>query len=93
MAKQEQPSPEGNEETAIAAHFDDSLAELETLVADLEQGDLNLEDSLARFERGVMLARQCREQLTAAEQKVQQLLAREDGEELNPHTNDSATES
>lgn len=90
MAAHESPQTTGSEDEAPApARFDESLAELETLVEHLEQGDLSLEESLARFERGVALARQCQEQLNAAEQKVQQLLARDDGEDLTEYNDDS----
>jgi exodeoxyribonuclease VII small subunit len=40
----------------------------------LEQGDLPLEESLAAFERGVMLTRACQTALKEAEQKVEILL-------------------
>lgn len=65
------------------ARFDEALGELERLVATLEQGDLSLDQSLAHFERGVGLARECRASLQSAEQKVQILLDRdaEDGEQ------------
>jgi len=39
--------------------FEDSLAELEQLVSQLEQGDISLEESLKSFERGVNLTRTC----------------------------------
>ncbi len=72
------PAPNAN-----PARFEESLAELEQLVEQLERGDLTLEESLAQFERGVGLARECRESLTAAEQKVQILLERAgEGEQL-----------
>ncbi|MEI6708943.1 MAG: exodeoxyribonuclease VII small subunit [Methylococcales bacterium] len=54
--------------------FEDSLAELEQLVSQLEQGDISLEDSLKSFERGVNLTRTCQKALQDAEQKVQILL-------------------
>lgn len=50
--------------------FEDLLTELESLVDALEQGKLTLEQSLARFERGIELTRTCRQVLDAAEQKV-----------------------
>ncbi|MES1944296.1 exonuclease VII small subunit [Salinisphaera sp. PC39] len=61
------------------ADFEKSLAELETLVENLESGDLSLEASLEKFERGVALARDCQNALKTAELRVQQLLDREDG--------------
>jgi exodeoxyribonuclease VII small subunit len=54
--------------------FEDSLAELEKLVNQLEQGDISLEDSLMSFERGVNLTRTCQKALQEAEQKVQILI-------------------
>ena len=62
-----------------AADFETSLAELQTLVERLENGELSLEDSLSAFEQGIGLTRDCQASLAQAEQKVQQLLER-DGE-------------
>jgi exodeoxyribonuclease VII small subunit len=50
--------------------FEDAIAELESLVDKLEQGDLTLEHSLAAFERGINLTRTCQKALDEAEQKV-----------------------
>jgi exodeoxyribonuclease VII small subunit len=49
------------------------MAELEELVAQMEDGDLTLDDSLKAFERGVMLTRQCQQALNRAELRVQTL--------------------
>ena len=54
--------------------FEQMIAELETIVHQLEQGDLSLDDALAQFERGIALTRASQQQLQAAEQKVQILL-------------------
>jgi exodeoxyribonuclease VII small subunit len=54
--------------------FSDALAELETIVSALESGQLDLEDSLERYERGVALLRACQARLTEAEQKVTMLM-------------------
>lgn len=56
------------------------MQELEQIVQSLERGELKLEESLALFERGVALARQCRGSLQSAELKVQELLAAGDAE-------------
>jgi exodeoxyribonuclease VII small subunit len=56
------------------AHFEAALQELEGIVQALERGELKLEDSLQRFERGMALSRQCRAALDSAEQKVRTLL-------------------
>ncbi len=54
--------------------FEESLARLETLVAQMEKGDLSLESSLATFEEGIKLTRECQAALNAAEQRVKLLL-------------------
>jgi len=54
--------------------FEAAMSELEALVERLEQGDLPLEESLAAFERGVTLTRNCQTALKEAEQKVEILL-------------------
>ncbi len=54
--------------------FELAMRDLEALVEQLERGDLPLEESLAAFERGVMLTRTCQVALKEAEQKVEILL-------------------
>jgi len=54
--------------------FETAMRDLEKLVERLEQGDMPLEESLAAFERGVMLTRACQTALKEAEQKVEILL-------------------
>jgi exodeoxyribonuclease VII small subunit len=54
--------------------FETAMRDLEALVERLEQGDLPLEESLAAFERGVLLTRACQTALKEAEQKVEVLL-------------------
>jgi len=61
------------------ANFEDSLAELETIVHALEGGDLGLSESLARYELGVQCLKQCFDQLARAERRVE-LLRGVDGE-------------
>lgn len=59
--------------------FEETLSSLESIVAQLESGELPLERALELFEQGVGLARHCQTQLEAAERKVE-LLLRERGE-------------
>jgi exodeoxyribonuclease VII small subunit len=59
---------------ADGLRFSEALAELETIVAALEGGQLDLEDSLARYERGVALLRACQAKLGEAEQRVTLLM-------------------
>ncbi len=60
--------------------FADGLAALEALVAQLESGELALEDALRAFEDGVGLVRGLNGQLSAAEERVQILMRGTDGQ-------------
>ena len=56
--------------------FESAIAELETIVKTLEEGDLALEKSLALFERGVQLSRFCHARLEEAERRIEILTER-----------------
>jgi len=62
------------ETDARPVDFETGMRDLEQIVERLEQGDLPLEESLAAFERGVLLTRTCQVALKEAEQKVEILL-------------------
>ena len=62
--------------------FERSISELEQLVEQMESGKLSLEDSLAAFEKGIKLTRECQTMLAKAEQKVQLLTQKDDHCEL-----------
>lgn len=68
--------------------FEAALAELETVVRDLEGGELTLDEAIDRFQRGMRLAGLCREKLRAAEQKVEIVLSAEDGVSARPFSVD-----
>jgi exodeoxyribonuclease VII small subunit len=51
--------------------FESALAELDTIVKSLEEGDLPLEKSLELYERGFQLARFCHAKLEAAERRIE----------------------
>lgn len=53
--------------------FEESLAELQRIVGELEQGDLGLSDSLVRYEEGIRRLKQCYQQLEAAERRMERL--------------------
>ncbi len=53
--------------------FESAIAELETVVKSLEEGDLPLEKSLQLFERGVQLSRFCHARLEEAEKRIELL--------------------
>lgn len=54
--------------------FESLFEELESVVEQLEQGDVHLEEALKLFERGIVLCRKGTERLDAAERTVQQLI-------------------
>lgn len=80
MAKK--PSPEAA--TSPVATFEQALEELEQLVEKMEHGDMTLEQSLAAYERGVGLYRQCQGALEQAELRVRLLSDPDKPEEAKP---------
>ncbi len=62
-------------------NLEKSLADLESLVEELENGDLPLEKAMKKFEEGIKLTRSCQSALKDAEQKVEILLKSAGGEE------------
>jgi len=59
--------------------FEDALARLETIVGQLEKGELPMEESLKIFEEGVRLSKNCLKMLEEAEHRVEILLKDKDG--------------
>ena len=55
-------------------NFEEALRKLEAIVAQMEEGDLPLEESLKAFEEGVRLAKLCTKKLDEAERKVEKLI-------------------
>lgn len=51
--------------------FEASIQELETIVTQLEKGELSLEESLKQFEKGITLVRACQETLNQVEQRIE----------------------
>lgn len=66
--------------------FEASLQALETIVDQLERGDLTLEASLAAFEQGIRLSRGCQQALETAEQRIRILSEASDDAEPEPFT-------
>ncbi len=60
--------------------FEKALAELETIVARLEKGDVPLEESISIYERGEALKARCDALLKSAEEKVEKIRTNADGE-------------
>lgn len=63
--------------------FETALKELEQIVAQLEDGELPLDDALRLFEKGIRLSQFCSVRLDDAEQKVE-LLLKDAGGSLRP---------
>ena len=66
--------------------FEDALKKLEGIVRELEEGELSLESSLARYEQGVRLARFCNSKLEEAEKRIEMLQTDDDGEPKRDRT-------
>ncbi len=60
--------------------FEQSLAQLESIVKRMEAGELTLEQSLQQFEEGMKLSTLCQAALTDAEQKVELLIENAKGQ-------------
>ena len=82
------------EPTPQPPRFEQALAELERILRDLEDGTTSLEESLARYERGIGLLKHCYGQLRSAEQKIRQLSGvGEDGKpDLKPFDHTASVE-
>jgi exodeoxyribonuclease VII small subunit len=65
-------NPSDTSDTSIR-DFEAAIAELETVVKKLEEGDLSLEQSLALYERGVTLSKFCHARLEDAERRIELL--------------------
>lgn len=59
--------------------FEDALQELERILADIEAGELGLEESIVRYERGNFLIQHCRGVLNNAEKQVELISRGSDG--------------
>jgi exodeoxyribonuclease VII small subunit len=59
--------------------FEEALARLESIAEQIERGQIGLEESIARYEEGMSLVRQCRDLLAKAEHRIQQIHQRADG--------------
>ena len=82
-----QPQSAGEQK---AVSFEASLAELESIVKEMESGELPLERALELFERGVKLSETCRKQLEEAETRVEILVRRGDKVQPEPFRPDKA---
>ena len=63
----------------VTTSFESSLKEIEKIVAEMERGELPLENQLKQFERGVALSRECLKKLDEVERAVETLTTNGDG--------------
>ena len=61
-------------------NFEESMKKLETIVTELENGNLNLDESVKKFEKGMELSKHCNELLEKAEKNITILIEKSNGE-------------
>ncbi len=71
MATEKATNPQG---------FEKSLERLETVVGEMEGGDLSLEDMIKRFEEGQKLIGFCSKKLDEVERKIERLIKKDNGD-------------
>lgn len=59
-------------------NFEETIKQLETIATQLEKGDLNLDESVSKFEEGMKLSKQCSKILEDAEKRITILLKNDD---------------
>jgi exodeoxyribonuclease VII small subunit len=59
--------------------FEKAMAELETIVSDLENGSIELEESIEKYQRGIQLKKHCDQKLKEANMKIDQIEIDKDG--------------
>lgn len=65
------------------ANFEEIMKQLEIIANELEKGNLNLDESVKKFEEGIMLSKKCNEILEKAEKKISILINNGDEVEEN----------
>ena len=60
------------------SNFEKNMSDLENIVTELEKGELNLEESVKKFEQGINISKKCNDILEKAEKKITILLRQED---------------
>lgn len=63
----------------MSKSFEEQIEQLEGIVAELEKGELSLEDSVTKFEEGIKISKECNKTLEEAEKKIT-ILVNQDGE-------------
>lgn len=60
------------------SNFEKNMSDLENIVTELEKGDLNLDESISKFEEGIKISKQCNKILEDAEKKITILLEKDE---------------
>ncbi len=58
--------------------FENNIESLEKIITELEEGNLNLDESISKFEEGIKMSKQCNKILEEAEKKITILLEKEE---------------
>lgn len=82
MAKKNQTPPKT---------FEEAIAELEQILSDIESGQVGLEESLVKYERGTFLIQHCRGVLSGAEKQIELLSKSPEGELASQPLPDGST--
>ena len=75
MAKQTNSESEAIPDDVAAMSFEAAMVELETIVQNLEDGQVDLDASIALYSRGAVLKRHCEAKLNAASEQVEKIVA------------------
>ena len=70
-------------------NFEEKMKELENLVVELEKGELNLDDSVKKFEQGMKISKECNDILEKAEKSISILLEKDDDIEESDFNTDN----
>ena len=70
-------------------NFEEKMKELENLVIELEKGELNLDDSVKKFEKGMKISKECNDILEKAEKRISILLEKNDDIEESDFNTDN----
>ncbi len=81
-------TPMGKKNHTPPKSFEDALHELEQILAEIENGQVGLEESLVKYERGNFLIQHCRAVLGAAEKQIELLSKGPDGSLQSEPLND-----
>ncbi len=77
MDKKSRPKEQHEKQEKI--NFEKAMSKLEEIATNLEEGNLSLDESIKQFEKGMQLAKFCREKLDEAERKIEILQKGDDG--------------